>query len=442
MKRKLLALGFAVIATLFMLYQNGVFAQQSGGAAPAAPAASEQPAPPPPPNEPPPIPPQAETTPPPPLPAVAAAPTIQIDKTALDNGGVITVTGTAPPGKPVFIEVWAEKTVRASRFDSEKDPETGKIPYLLYMTHDMPASYVIYVPQDQKEKLESIKKEGGKWSYSKALKDLGADVAYSAPSKVPIDRYQATLLGSVIGSRGDLLPAMDDKENKKRSMQLVKARFRSPGKVFAPTVEVKPDGTYTAKVTIAKGAAPGKYSIVAATDKNAKSPALSVENNVGFPMIYLHNAGTSINVIGPFLLTLAISIFGVLMGAGGGFILNPLLVSIWPLPHTIVAGTVMPTVLFSQGSGIYNYSKIKFINWKLGVTIGLAMVVGGFIGPKLTELITLSQYKFVFGWILLILAALMFWQTTPAYLEKNKKEQAILKEFKKRAEESAAKKGA
>jgi uncharacterized membrane protein YfcA len=99
-------------------------------------------------------------------------------------------------------------------------------------------------------------------------------------------------------------------------------------------------------------------------------------------------------------------------------------------------------VLFSQGSGIYNYSKIKFISWKLGVSIGLAMVVGGFIGPKLTELITLEQFKFVFGWILLILAGLMFWQTLPGYLAKNKKEQAILAEFKKQAEAAAkAKKG-
>ena len=103
-----------------------------------------------------------------------------------------------------------------------------------------------------------------------------------------------------------------------------------------------------------------------------------------------------------------------------------------------MAGTVTPTVLFSQGSGIYNYSKIQFISWKLGAGIGCAMLLGAFIGPKLTELITLDQFKFAFGWILLILAGLMFWQTTPGYMEKNKKEQAILKEFKKRAEASAA----
>ncbi len=100
----------------------------------------------------------------------------------------------------------------------------------------------------------------------------------------------------------------------------------------------------------------------------------------------------------------------------------------------------MPTVLFSQASGIYNYSKIKFISWKLGVSIGLAMLVGGFIGPKLTEMITLDQYKFVFGWILIVLAGLMLWQTTPGYIANNKKEQAILKEFKKKAEEAAAEK--
>ncbi|HEX8947508.1 MAG TPA: sulfite exporter TauE/SafE family protein [Dissulfurispiraceae bacterium] len=363
--------------------------------------------------------------------------TLQVDKTSLNNGGTIMVTGTAPAGKPVYLEVWADKKVRASRFDAEVDKDTGKRPYVLYMTHDMPAYYKIFVPRDQKDNLAKIKKEGKKWSFSKALKDLGADVVYSVPGKAKIDRYQATLMGSIIGSRGDLLPRMDDKENKKRSMQLVKARFRNPDKVLSADVEVNPDGTFKAQLKVRRGLAPGKYTIVAAVDKNTRSAPLTFENNISFPNIYLENAGASLNIFGPFFLTLAIAIFGVLMGAGGGFIMNPLLVSLWPLPHTVVAGTVMPTVLFSQGSGIYNYSKIKFINWKLGVSIGLAMVVGGFIGPKLTEMITLDQFKFVFGWILVVLSGLMFWQTTPGYIAKNKKEQAILKEFKKKAEEAA-----
>ena len=363
--------------------------------------------------------------------------TAQVDKTSLTNGGTITVTGTAPAGKPIYIEVWAEKKIRASRFDADVDKETGKRPYILYMTDEMPAYYKLFMPTGLKETLAANKKEGKKWSVSKLLKETGADAAYSAPAKAKIDKYQASLMGSIIGSRGELLPPMDDSENKRRSMQLLKARFRDLDKVFGADVIVNEDGTYKAEIKIRQGLAPGKYTIVAAVDKNTKSQPVTFENSISFPLLYLSNAGTSVNLFGPFFLTLVIAIFGVLMGAGGGFIMNPLLVSIWPLPHTVVAGTVMPTVLFSQGSEIYNYSQIKFINWKLGVSIGLAMVVGGFIGPKLTELITLDQFKFVFGWILIVLAALMFWQTTPGYLEKNKKEQAILKEFKKKAEESA-----
>lgn len=363
--------------------------------------------------------------------------TIQVDKTTLQNGGTITVTGTAPAGKPVYLELYSEKRVRASYFDNKRDPKTGKIPYILYLTKEMPAYYKIFVPVEKKTELDRIKRQGKNWKYSEALKRLGADIAYSAPAKISIDRYQASIMASIIGSRGKLLPPLNEKENKKRSLQLAKARFRSPGKLLAAAVETGPDGTYSAKITIEKGSPPGTYKIVAVADRKLKSKPVTIENCINFPMVYLSNAGTSINLFGPFLLTLAIATFGVLMGAGGGFILNPLLVSLWPLPHTVVAGTVMPTVLFSQASGIYNYSKINFINWKLGITLGLAMVAGGFIGPKLTELITLEQFKFVFGWILLVLAALMLWQTTPAYLEKNKKEQAILKEFKKRAEEAA-----
>jgi hypothetical protein len=372
-------------------------------------------------------------------PAVAPPPptiTFSIDKTSVDNGGAISVKGQGVPGKPIYLEVWSEKQVRSSFFDSKPDKD-GKIPYKLYLTHSMPANYKIYVPKDKKDVVEAFKAKGSGWSYSDALKEMGADVAYSTPAKIEIDAYQSTILAGIIGSRGEKLANLDEKETRRRAMQLTKARFRSINKLIIPSVDQAADGSFTAKVEIPKGASPGKYTIVAYTDKTIRSQPAVVENNIAFPMLYLANAGTSLNLVWPFLLTLAIGVFGVLMGAGGGFLLNPLLVSLWPLPHTIVAGTVMPTVLFSQGSGIYNYSKIKFISWKLGITMGIAMLAGGFIGPKLTELITLDQYKFVFGWILLVLAALMFWQTTPGYMNKNKKEQAIMSEFKKRAEAAA-----
>ncbi len=374
-----------------------------------------------------------------------AVPTIAIDKTTLDNGGDIVITGKAPAGSQVFVEICsADKKVRANRFDGKKDEKTGKIPYKFYITKDMPAFYKILVPKGMQGELDKAKADGSKWKYSEVLKKIGADAAYNAPAKIKIDNYQATIMASIIGSRGTLLPELDAKAVKSESMKLAKGRFRSVGKLLGADVEVQPDGTYSAKLKMPASQAPGSYNItVTAVSgekdavKKVSSEIKSFENKISFPTVYLKNAGTSINLLWPFILCLAISIFGILMGAGGGFILNPILVTLFPLPHTIVAGTVMPTILFAQITGIMNYNKVKFINWKLGIGIGCAMLVGGFIGPKLTEMITLDQFKFLFGWVLLILAALMFWQTTPGYLANNKKEQAIMKEFKKRAEEAA-----
>ena len=174
--------------------------------------------------------------------------TIQIDKTQLNNGGTLKVSGTAPAGKPVYLEIYAEKTVRANFFDNKRDPATGQIPYILYLTDEMPGYYQIVVPKDLQNKIEEIKKEGKKWSFSKALKDLGAEAVFSQPAKIKIDKFRASILASIIGSRGELLPAMDEKENKKRAMQLAKTRFQKVGKLLTAEVEVNPDGTYQASV--------------------------------------------------------------------------------------------------------------------------------------------------------------------------------------------------
>jgi hypothetical protein len=371
--------------------------------------------------------------------AAPAAPvvTVNIDKTQLDNGGVINISGTAEPGKPVFLEVWNENKVRGSYFDNKVDKETGQKPNKLYISSDLPAFYRIVLPKSEHEKLAKVKADGKGWSYSAALKETGGDLAYWAPAKTSIASYQTSMSASMSGQRGEQLPALEDKEGRKRSMQIMKSRFRSVDALLVAGVEQKEDGSFTAQVKIPEGAPPGKYLIVATTDKKVRSTPATVENNIAFPMRYMRNAGTSLNIFIPFFVALALATFGVLMGAGGGFVINPVLLMLFPLPHNVVAGTVTPTVLFSQASGVVNYSRIKFISWKVGIAMGLATLAGAFIGPALTDLITLDEFKFIFGWILFFLAALMFWQTTPGYIAKNKKEQAILKEFQKRAEEAA-----
>jgi len=51
------------------------------------------------------------------------------------------------------------------------------------MTDEMPAFYTLIVPEKYKDILDQAKKEGGKWSVSKVIKDAGADAVYGEPAK-------------------------------------------------------------------------------------------------------------------------------------------------------------------------------------------------------------------------------------------------------------------
>jgi len=364
--------------------------------------------------------------------------TISLDKTVYRGGDTIKIEGKAPPGRPVYIEIASEARVQVARLDSRRDPDTGRIPWIFTRSRDIPALYMILMPKEVKEAYEMEAARGRDWSVSRILAMTGADTAYLTPGKGEVRRWQASVMATIIGSKGEVLAPFDERANRRASMPLMKARFRWPERMLSPTIEIKEDGTFRVEYKLPYNAPSGAYTVTAVVDKDIKSAPITFEHDLPFGKLYFARAGQSLNVLGPFLLAVAICTFGVIFGAGGGFILGPLLIVIYGIPHAIVAGTIFPTVLFSQSSGIYNYSRIKFINFKLGIGIGLAMLAGGFIGPLLTQFMTLEQFRFVFGWILLILAGIMVWQTTPGFLERNKRENAILKEFKKRAEDARA----
>lgn len=360
--------------------------------------------------------------------------TVQTDKADYNSEDTMKITGTAAKGKPVFIEIASEKNVAVRRLDSKPDKETGKIPWIFYWSHDIPAFYIILTPKDRADKIEALNAQKDDWSYSGALKDLGIDPSGLKPGLAKIERRKTSIIAVITGSRGQIMDSLDAKGSLKATLPLYKTRFKSPGRLLKPAMDVRPDGTFEASFKLPKGIADGAYAVTAFTDGSDKAAA-SVSMKLPSGTWYFERAGMAMNIFGPFILALVVTMLGVLMGAGGGFILTPLLLGIYGLPHTIVAGTVLPTVLFSQASGIYNYNKIKFISWKLGLLMGLAMLAGGFIGPVLTQLVSLSQFKNLFGIVLIILAGLMFWQTLPAQVAKNKQEQEILKHLKKQAEQ-------
>ena len=161
-------------------------------------------------------------------------------------------------------------------------------------------------------KIDAEKKKGRKWSMSNIIKELGAESAFNVPAAASVRAYQSSFMASIIGSRGQLI---SDKPNRKVAMQLTKARFRDLDKVVAAQVDLKPDGSFTADIVLRSGIAPGAYKIVAHVDKDSASAPATFTNTIAFPTVYLNNAGTSMNLVYPFLLSLVVTIFGVLMGA-------------------------------------------------------------------------------------------------------------------------------
>jgi len=377
---------------------------------------------------------------------------VKLDKDKYRGGDTIQITGKVPPGMKVnFIEITStEAKVQVGRLD-RKD-------FKFYLSKEIPAFYTIIINENYVAKIDKngtieekpVKeiyakyKADKKWKIGEFLKESNADIAFITPPKMisEIKVWKSSVVRAIVGSRGEPQPSLTDKkEIKKEAARLLQARMRSLSNLFVlGKITTNEDGTFTATFKLPENAPTGAFSVIAVVDKDVKSEPAKFTCEVSFPNFYFPVAGTSVNLFGPFILALAICTFGVLMGAGGGFILNPLLILIYHMPHQVVAGSVMPSVLFSQGAGIYNYSKIGFINWKLGIGVGIFMALGGFIGPLLNQFVTLEEYKFIFGIVLLILAALMLWQTTPGYIEKSKKEKAILEEFKRRAAAAKAQK--
>jgi len=108
--------------------------------------------------------------------------------------------------------------------------------------------------------------------------------------------------------------------------------------------------------------------------------------------------------------------FGTLIGAGGGFILIPVLLLLYPdkSPETITSIS-LAVVFFNALSGSVAYSKMKRIDYKSGILFAIATVPGSILGAYTTSLIPRNIFNGVFG--VMLIAAALFLMLKP----KNKK---------------------
>lgn len=108
-----------------------------------------------------------------------------------------------------------------------------------------------------------------------------------------------------------------------------------------------------------------------------------------------------------------IGALGTLIGAGGGFILVPILIIIRPdfTPETITAIS-MVIVACNAISGSLAYMSAKRVDYKAGIIFAICTIPGSILGVLTSEVIPRGLFDIIFGLLMLVLAAFLFFNGT------------------------------
>jgi uncharacterized membrane protein YfcA len=109
------------------------------------------------------------------------------------------------------------------------------------------------------------------------------------------------------------------------------------------------------------------------------------------------------------LLGLAVGILGTLIGAGGGFVLMPILILMWPHENRDIISSLSLAVVFLNAlSGSYAYARMKRIDYKAGLMFSAATIPGAIIGARTTAFLPKSTFDTIFGCLLAIVSVYLF----------------------------------
>lgn len=109
------------------------------------------------------------------------------------------------------------------------------------------------------------------------------------------------------------------------------------------------------------------------------------------------------------ILGFLVGAFGTLIGAGGGFILVPILALMYPdMQPSLITSISLAIVFLNATSGSIAYSRMKRVDYKSAIAFGLATLPGSIIGAILTGYIPRHVFDFILGCVLVIIALFLF----------------------------------
>jgi len=109
-----------------------------------------------------------------------------------------------------------------------------------------------------------------------------------------------------------------------------------------------------------------------------------------------------------FLLGVVVGTFGTLVGAGGGFVLVPLLAILEPaLATAAITGVSLAVVAFNATSGALAYARDRRIDYRSGIPFAVATLPGSVLGAIITQYLDRHWFDIAFSILLVGLAALL-----------------------------------
>ena len=109
-----------------------------------------------------------------------------------------------------------------------------------------------------------------------------------------------------------------------------------------------------------------------------------------------------------FLLGVAVGTFGTLVGAGGGFVLVPLLALHEPaLATASITGESLAVVALNATSGALAYARDRRIDYRSGIPFAIATLPGSILGAIATKFLERRYFDIAFALLLIGLAVLL-----------------------------------
>lgn len=99
-----------------------------------------------------------------------------------------------------------------------------------------------------------------------------------------------------------------------------------------------------------------------------------------------------------------IGTYGTLVGAGGGFLLVPLFLLLYKMPHDTAVGTSIAVVAANAWSGAIRYVMQKKVDYRMGITFAIATIPGAFLGARLTDALSGAVFQRLFGVLLILIS--------------------------------------